>query len=324
MKIIDFEHLPRHLYPQLGSLGLLNGESPHDINFVRFLRRFRRTALPQAEYYAVYAVEDGTILSRVEVTRPSFTTENGPETVAGISDVSTRPDAVRRGLAGRLLEEVHRREAERGYRWAILWTRRSWGAHRLYERLGYRDVHSPVSALRPFPHRRRRPLSKGYAWVPAQRTDAPRIERLFARATRGRIGFVPRPRGSIALKFELGWRVPEHHRILSYQGLPVGYANLNISPFHVGTSEVLVDASEHAGPMIEALEATGRGGSFSLTNTTFVRDHEEAFRRRGYAIYPSAHLTLMAKSLAPTGRPPEELEAVCRDPRFSCHRGDVF
>jgi GNAT superfamily N-acetyltransferase len=324
MEIIDFDHLPRDLLPQLGSLGLLNGDTPLGIDFVQFLRRFRTGALPQAEYYAVYAVEDGTILSRVEVTRPRFTTEDAPQTVAGIADVSTRPDAVRRGLAGKLLEEVHRREAELGYHWAILWTRRSWGAHRLYERLGYRDVHSPASALRPLPHRRRRRLPKGYTWVPAQRQDAARIERLFAGATRGRLGFVPRPRGSIALKFELGWRVPENHRILSYRGLPVGYAYLNVSPFHVGTSEVLVEAPEHAGPMIEALEATAKGGSFSLANTTFIRDAEQEFRRRGYAIYPSAHLTLMAKSLASDGRTPEDLEVVCRDRRFSCHRGDVF
>lgn len=321
MYVTDFPHLPRSLYPQLGVLGLLDRDTPQDIAFVRHFRALR---LPVAEYYAVYAIDEGRILSRVEVVRPQFTSEGGSEVVCGLADVSTRPDSVRRGLAGRLIREVHRRESALGLRWSFLWTRRSWGAHSLYERLGYRDVYSPPSALRPSARRRPRPLPSGYEWVPATRRDIPTLERTFRRSTKGRLGFIARPPGLLAARIRMGWRVPENHRILLHRGTAAGYAHLVFAPWHVGANEVLVDSPEHVVPMIDALESTAPERSISLGSTTFVRDAQRELERRGYSIYPLAHLTLMARRLTRERRPVEDPVRVCADPRFSCHRGDTF
>lgn len=321
MKITDFDHLPRSLYPQLGVLGLLDGETPQGIDFVR---RFRALGLPVAEYFAVYAVEDGRILSRVEVVRPEFTSETGSQVVCGLADVATRPDSVRRGLAGRLIQEVHRRESALGMRWSFLWTHRSWGAHTLYERLGYRDVYSLPCALGPRGGRRTRRLAAGYEWVTVTRRDLPTLGRIFWRSTRGRLGFVRRPPGLLSARVRMGWRVPENHRILYHRGTPVGYAHLTFTPWHVGVNEVLIEDSEHMIPMIDALESTTPERSISLSSTTFVRDAQQELERRGYVVFPLAHATLMARPLTREPRRVEDPARVCADPRFSCHRGDTF
>ena len=321
MNVTDLEHLPRSLYSQVGVLGLLDGDPPQGIDFVR---RFRALGLPAAEYYAVYAIEKGGILSQVEVVRPRFTSEAGSEVVCGIAGVATRPDAVRRGLAGRLIREVHRREAALGLRWSFLWTHRSWGAHTLYERLGYRDVYSPPSAIRLPGRRRIRRLPSRYEWVTVTRRDLPTLERIFRRSTRGRLGFVSRPPGLLSARVRLGWRVPENHRILFHRGTAVGYAYLTLSPWHVGVNEVLVDGPEHVVPMIEALESTEPERSISFGSTTFVRDARTDLERRGYVVYPLAHVTLMARPLTRDRTPVEDPARVCADPRFSCHRGDTF
>ena len=321
MKILDFDHLPRSLHPQLGALGLLDGETPRGVDFVR---RFRTLGLPVAEYYAVYAVEDGRILSRVEVVRPEFTSEAGSQVVCGLADVATRPDSVRRGLAGRLIREVHRRESALGMRWSFLWTHRSWGAHTLYERLGYRDVYSLPSALGPSGRRRAPRLPSGYEWVTATRRDLATLGRIFRSSTRGRLGFVHRPPGLLSARVRMGWRVPENHRILYHRRIAVGYAHLTFAPWHVGVNEVLIEDSEHMIPMIDALESTAPERSISLSSTTFVRDAQHELERRGYVVYPVAHATLMARPLTRETRRAEDPARVCADPRFSCHRGDSF
>jgi GNAT superfamily N-acetyltransferase len=321
MEILDLKQLPRSLHSQLGAIGMLNGDPPQDFAFIR---RLRSMGFPAVDYYAVYAVEDREIQSRVEVLQLPFTTQAGAQTVTGISDVSTRPDRVRRGFAGALLREVHRREAARGRRWSLLWTHRSWGAHRLYEALGYRDIYSPPSALRSVGRSGPRRVPKGYGWDRANRRDVVRMERLFDRSTAGRVGMVPRPPRALSIRCRLGWRIPENHRILTAGTETVGYAHLVAGPGSVSVNEVLVAAPEHASAMLDGLERAAQGRWLTFATTTFVTDHAALLRKRGYAVYPTAHLTLMAKPLMP-GRPSSDNPATaCRDPQFSCHRTDVF
>jgi GNAT superfamily N-acetyltransferase len=291
----------------------------------RFLARIRRMGHPSSDYGAVYAVEKGQVLSRVETLHLAFMGIEGAQTVVGISDVLTRPEGIGRGYARTLLREVHRREKARGRNWSFLWTRRTWGAHRLYESLGYEDVYSPPSALREIPRSRRSAPPAGYRWRNVSRADAGRLERLLLRATAGRLGFVPRSRGSFRIRFELGWRKPENHRILLCRGREVGYAQLSEdSSWNLSTNEVTVTSAQHTTPMIEALEALARGRWLTFQGTSFVRDTESVLAGRGYAIYPSSHIVLMAKPLRSSASRGEDLRTVFRTARVSNHRGDSF
>lgn len=146
MHVLPIAEIPRELTASWGSLVWSDRDSPFDRTF---LRRARSLGIPFADYLGLVAVEGPEVLAQVMVGHYRLTTARGTEEFAGIENVVARPDALRRGLGTALLSEVHRREAESGHRWALLWTQRSWGAHRLYERLGYRDIYSPPTAIRP-------------------------------------------------------------------------------------------------------------------------------------------------------------------------------
>jgi GNAT superfamily N-acetyltransferase len=322
VRIYDLDSLPPALLPQLATLAPTDGDAPQGIEFIR---RARRAKLPASDYYAVYAVEDGKVLSRVESLQLPFAGVARREVVVGISDVLTRPEGIGRGLARGLLDEVHRRERRRGRRWSFLWTRRSWGAHRLYESMGYEDVYSYCSAVAEPSTSARRRAVRNYRLSPENSATGIRLERLLAEGTSGRLGFVPRAPDSFRTRFLLGWRKPGSHRLLFRGERAVGYAHVSDeSRWNLSVNEVVVTEPTDREPMLERLEGLAGRRRLTFQATTFVRDAGALLLARKYQILPMSHAVLMAKDL--TSRRPvgSELRSVFTDPRFSCHRGDMF
>jgi GNAT superfamily N-acetyltransferase len=323
MKIVELDRLPDRLGPQIGVLNWLDGDPPLD---ARQMHRLRKLGYPFSDYQALLAVERGQVLGKVETITQPFATPQGTETVAWVSGVGTRSDALRRGIARALLREAHVRERRAGRRWAFLWTHRSWAAHRLYEQLGYRDVYSPPATLRPVPRPTRRALLAGYVWRRIRPDEGDLLERLLAEASRGRLGFIPRYRGSFRLRFEIGWRQPSEFGLLSKDGQPVGYAHAPPNVYGRSAYEVVVTHPRHASPMLDALEREANGRWLALARTTFITDHSAMLQRRGYVIYRHSHPTMMAKRLVRGSRvpPSDDPAEVCQSPAFSFHGGDVF
>lgn len=323
MRIYDFDNLPSELLPQLGTFQVSDGDPPQGLEFIR---RVRRTPHPASDYFAVYAVEGEKLLSRVETLQLPFTGPMGSDVVVGISDVLTRPDGVGRGFARTLLEEVHRRERLRGRQWSFLWTRRSWGAHRLYESMGYEDVFSPPNAVREGDRGPRRArLPSGYRLVPERSTDGRRLERVLRESTEGRLGFVPRSPGSFRTRIHLGWRKPDRHLLLGRGGRTVGFAHVSDnSRWNLSVNEVLLTGTEHREPMLRCLEVFAGTRSLTFQGTTFVRDAEAFLRAGAYQVLTTSHSVLMAKALGPRPTIGAEFRAVFADPRYSSHRGDMF
>ena len=323
VRILTLAELPRSVVPQLGALGWLDGDAPQDL---RFVRRVQRSGLPMSDYYGVYAVEGDQLLAHVEALDLVVTTQEGPVPALGLADVLTRPDAIGRGLATRLIGEVHRRARAHGARWSLLWTHRTWGAHRLYERLGYRDVFSPPAALRKVPRRYRTRRSPGYSWERVTRTASRRLERIASAGRRGRLGFVPEDAAPFRARFRLGFRSWSDHRVLRRGSEDVGYAYLSIQRDSLTVHEVVVTDPVHAVPMISALEAEAAGRWVALGTTTFVRDAAPALVSRGYLYFASSHRVLMARPLSDRSGAlvRRSFLGVFDDPRFSCHRGDMF
>ena len=322
MQIYDLDTLPVSLRTQLAAFNVSDGDPPQDL---RFIRRLQKMGHPSSDYYGVYAVERGQLLSRVETLHLPFRGRRGPQKVLGISDVLTRPDGLGRGLARALLGEVHRRETDQGRRWSFLWTHRTWGAHRLYESLGYGDVYSPPIAQRAVPRGTPASPPRGYRWSIARRRDADRLETILRRSTARRLGFVPRPPGSLRIRFRLGWRTPKNHRILREGDRVVGYANLaEDNDWSLAANEVVVLRPRDVEAMVASLEGLARGRWLTFQGTTFVRDAQGLLGSRGYAVYGKSHTVLMAKELGGAGPRGEDVRAVFSDPRFSCHRGDMF
>jgi GNAT superfamily N-acetyltransferase len=90
--------------------------------------------------FALYAVEDGSVLGQVGVFRLPMISTQGREDVGGVWAVSTHPEHGGRGVATRLLAEAHTRMLAAGLRFSTLYTNRYLKAHRLYRRLGYEDT----------------------------------------------------------------------------------------------------------------------------------------------------------------------------------------
>jgi GNAT superfamily N-acetyltransferase len=322
VEIHEIGRLPPRLVPGFAALAWSDNDAPFDPSK---LRKARALGHPYTDYLGLLAVEDGAVLSQILVDRLRLTTRAGVETFSGISGVVTRPDALHRGLCSRLFEEVHRRETEAGVRLSLLWTHRSWAAHRLYEKLGYRDVYSHPVALRRIRRANRPELPSGYATRRAVRQDAALLESLLAESTAGRRGFVPRYPGAFAVGFAVRWRSPRDHQILLEGSRPVGYFFGTEDGNHVAVFEGVATSEEHRRPLLDAMERRAAGRWLTFGRTTFVHDAAPLLRERGYSIVPSSHATLMARAL--TG-PGEDLVAAlpgdCQDPTFSCHRGDMF
>lgn len=322
MRIQDLDSLSDRLLPQLVTFGASDGDPPQDAGVIR---RLRKMGHPASDYWGVYAVEGDQLLSRVETLHLAFTGRAGPQTVLGISDVLTRPSAVGRGFARTLLREVHRREVARGRTWSFLWTHRTWGAHRLYLELGYRDVYSPVHALRHIPRGMRPTPPSGYRWSVARERDAGRLERLVETANRDRLGFVPRSPGWARIRFAFGWRKPENHRILFQGSKPVGYALISDErDWNLSVNEVILTSTDYIDVMLRSLEGLARGRWLTFQETSFPADAAGPLREFGYTVGSASHEVLMAKHLRPHPPEGEDLLQVFADPLFSGHRGDMF
>lgn len=281
---------------------------------------------PFLAYEPLYALDDGVPVARVGSVRLPFRTRREVLTVCGIADVVTRPDALRRGYATALLDETHRRARAQGARWSFLWTRRSWGAHRAYQRLGYRDVYSPPLALRKIPAvSRPSRLPSRFSWRRATVRDAARMEELLHEATKHRLGFVPRSARSFEVRFRAGWRRPRDFCILTERRAPVGYASVVTSRFDVISREAVVSRPSLGPLLLDQFEAHARGRWLAFGQTTFVQDQATEFRRRGFELLGSNHGVLMA---SPLGRRPSgevaEVRRTFLDRRLSLHGGDMF
>ncbi len=283
---------------------------------------WRRRTGAFAEYVGLFAEDRGRLIGQMFVLHVPYTFPGGREIVSGIAAVGTRPDRGRAGVARRLLEEVHRREKSAGVRFSTLWTNRSWGAHGLYEKLGYRDVYSsPWSVHAPLARRPRRPRGAR----PARRSDLGEIERFHTEQTLGRLGFLRGTPGYLAAEVATGDLDPAKELVvLRSQGRLRGYAHLEVGRPRIICGE-LVAASE-AGRRALVAEVGRRAGrrAFAFQQTP-VTDSPALFRGPGFSTSPSGWYVFMASPLGRSWTTRRAIsEFATQDRRFVCMAGDRF
>ncbi len=322
MRVLEYSELTPDQRRRAAGTELSDGEPP---SLCERINRLRLRGAPYLGYVSFHAVDRGVPVARLGSTRVTFVPAAGdPEKVLGITDVITRSDALRRHFATRLMETAHERARSEGIRWAFLWTHRAWGAHRLYERLGYRDVYSPDLVTRRVSERPR-PGRRAVRLRIGRRGDGVRLERLLEEASERRVGFSRRSRGWFAAAIRMGWRTPRSFRLVYADGRPVGYALVNLDRHDLVSREIVLPAPEHQGPFLEALEELARGRWIGIRLTTFVREAARELARRGYDRVPYDHAVLMAAPLRAVGR--SEWRSLARtfaDPRFALHLGDMI
>jgi GNAT superfamily N-acetyltransferase len=277
MKIVTLDQLPRRLEPERLALGMAAFSGVVDRRALGVYVR-RRIGVP--EYVGLFALEGGELVGQTLVIRIPFRTPSGPATVAGISSVTTRLDARGRGVATALLEEAHRREAAAGQRFAMLWTSQGWFAHRLYEKLGYRDVFTPPIAVREVSGKRN--LPGGSSVRSAKAAELAALEALHDKVEARSLGFSRRANGFLRAEREAGYLDLDGLLVYRRRGRRVGYAAVSKGTRQLRCGEI-VAAPQDRSALLDALERRASPGLLVLGNTP-VLALEEELRVRGYAL----------------------------------------
>lgn len=321
MRFVTYDELTSSLDRDraLIQLSAFGGIFPSEVlNFLRSrLKNF-------ADYVGVFAVEGRRVLGQVYVQRIPYDFSDGAGTVTGISAVGTRPDVARSGVARALLTEVHRRERDAGQEYAALWTNRSWGAHGLYEKLGYRDIYSsPWVVHSPLLVARKRLRAQGIR--PGHVADLDDLDEFHDRQAEGRLGFSRRPEGFSEARVRARSVDPAKNLIVARRkGKLLGYAHLDRGPWRILCGELMAASREVREALVHEVARAARGHYFVFQHT-LVTDTPEIFRGPGYGSCPTGWYGLMGMRL---GREWGRGEAVRRfateDPRFICLAGDRF
>jgi GNAT superfamily N-acetyltransferase len=288
------------------------------------VRLWQRRSSLYAEYVGVFAVERGHVLGQTFVKRLPYTFPDGVEAVGAVASVGTHPGVARHGVARRILNEVHRRERDAGTRYITLWTNRSWGAHRLYEELGYRDIFRVPWALRWW---RARPRG-GHAApgvVPGHARDLPELDRLHERLAEGRLGFTHRPARFLetsrdALDFD-----PAKDLVVVRRGGHLrGYALPQRNGIRSMCGELIADSADARRALISEVERTALGRQVAFQQTP-VRDLAAELARRRYTSMPTGWYVYMACDLRTRWSEGSARERFATDdPRFLCMQADRF
>lgn len=318
MKITDYGDLPEELESQVQLLDASTGWMPMDF---RLVKEARALGYPVAPYFGVYALEENEVQSVVRVLRLPYTLSNGDrETVSAIQGVVTRREHSNKGLARTLLEEVHRREAEAGMKFVLLWTGHAIMAHNLYLSMGYSDVYTPMLAIRK--------CDRPGAQLEVFRartllaTEADAMQRLHTESTAGRVGFTPRAEGLLRALFRLGFVAPDSFRMILRGEDPVGYFQLKKEKGWVRSDEVVLSKGTDPAVALSALESECGGGWLTIMGT-FVRDNPELLRERGYLLTGYSYSGLLARPLGPGQE--DVHHSLGMDQRsFTCHYLDYF
>jgi len=321
MRLLTFDELTAPMQAERLAIHLASLGGATDRRAVGLWRR--RSDL-YADYVGVFAVEGGHVLGQTYVKRLAYTFADGTETVGAIASVGTHPGRARHGVARRILEEVHRREREAGLRYVSLWTNRSWGAHHLYESLGYRDVYPvPWGVLphgaRPSGRKRGRGVS------PGRREDLPELDRFHETRARARLGFCHRPRRFLEILGTLRELDPEKELLVVRDRHGIrGYALVEREATRMLCGELLADTPRVQRLLVAEVERRSRGAAVAFVLSA-ASDARSLLRRRGYRGLDAGWYVYMACDLRERW---SERAARRRfdtlDRRFLCMQSDRF
>lgn len=288
------------------------------------MEAWRRSGM-LSDYVGIFAVEREQVLGHAIAVRVPYTYPDGSvQRISGVAFVGSRPDESGRGIARRILEEIHRRERRAGHDHVALWTNRSWGAHGIYERLGYHNVFQSPLAVSPV--NRPPARSKGPVVAAGKGSDLPKLDRLHTEATRGRRGFTPRL-PNFMVDEQRTWNVDPRTNLLvaREKGRIVGYARLDVDKLRAVCRELVSTRPEAARALIEAVERKAPPASVAAFTLSSVRDEGEELRRRGYFFVAAGWYVFMARRLrGEVGAKETARDLGTDDPRWVVHAGDQF
>ena len=287
------------------------------------VRQIRKLDRRCSDYYGVYALDDdGRAVSQVVVLHIDTQTTEGLESVAGIAAVGTLPGHLRRGMSTALMEKAHELSQERGIRISFLLTFSSLVAHEMYLKLGYKTF---ATFDRGYKHLRRRTRKRhGIQLRGFKIKDAPKLDRLFSLQTEGRLGFIHRQNGFIAMKVRTHQVMPERIKVAGWHGKTVGYLRVESEADFVSTEELvgLDDETRHG--ILEEVENLPKA-RWAICYGLCDARISQVYQSRGYNVHKPGFGRVMATCLdsSLSGDEISELYGV-DDDRFVIYPFDTF
>jgi len=178
----------------------------------------QRTAHPPHPDLSVCAVEDDMVVGYAGVYPQPVLTIAGWEDVGCFWAVCIHPQYTGRGIATRLLEEVHVRMHAIGLRFSIFHTKRSLSAYQLFRRSGYEDMEIWATAVARWETAHQPTRLRA---VPPDQGGYDLTEQVFRDAARGLLGFTLRQKPFSRLQERVKL---DEIQILWENDQPVGFA----------------------------------------------------------------------------------------------------
>ncbi len=256
------------------------------------IRRVRASDRRYFEEFALYAEERGRVLAQVVPLRFSVRLSSGVEEVGGLAGVCSHPSVWGRGYARRLIDAVHDRFRELGFRISTLTTSRNIRGYRVYARMGYVNLGPFWGGVRPVTQRL---APNGYRLRKATKADLPAMYALYRQHTRKMLGWTERDPEQLAWALV---RDPEYlskYRVLTRDGLRVGY--LRTRPDDAVTMEEVIAPGLRDFRAAAVLMESRLPRGIATVNWITADEDASHFRRLGYTVDGPIPDATMALSL---------------------------
>lgn len=232
----------------------------------------------------LYAVVKGKAVSQIAGLRIPTRTVDGEEIVLGVAGVATLPSYARRGYSLKLFRELHKRSREEGIRIAFLVTGKSLVAYHLYRKFDYRDVKFFPEASKPLV-RRKKP--KGLTLRKYRKKDAPEIDVIFKRFTRGLYGFVSRQKDFIGVRMKIWKDLKGLFSVVETKKGMRGYVIKREMDGDVIVQELVVPSVRDSDRILRYLESQEKG-DYILAHSFAGKRQMDYFESRGYKVTPES------------------------------------
>lgn len=152
------------------------------------------------EYFAIYGVENGEVLGQVGILIDEIKTTNGKEKIGYLWGICTKPEAFRKGVATKLIEEANMRLLKSGVKYSFMGAQTSLIAHILYKKLGYSDLINSNMLVKNVKFEQ----NKTNISFSTEYNEEMFIE-IFSEYTENLLGFVHRPDNFISIRKTWDW-----------------------------------------------------------------------------------------------------------------------
>ncbi|KPK17939.1 MAG: hypothetical protein AMK69_25305 [Nitrospira bacterium SG8_3] len=244
------------------------------------------------DYFALFSVERGTVVSQVGAATVNTETISGTERLGFVWGVCTDPKAARKGYAGSLFEELHDRLSDDDIRYVLLGTSRGFVAYNLYKKLGYMDFIGLKWAIRQC-----KPMEKVTRDIAFTKTRKDSIfSEIWTRYTKGLLGFSKRPRDLIKIKKAWGWPPINIAGIFQRKGKTLGYILANKVGKTITIEEIIAFKQKDFRDMLKVLEMKYKP-RYMLYNLLEGSHGEKIYDNLGFTRTIDTWGTLMVKDI---------------------------